>query len=74
MLVVSITDNGKGISPDRLLTLKREMNGKKISFGRKSHGLGLRNVNLRIKSEYGENTVLTVESYCRTSVRCKMQF
>ena len=73
MLVVSITDNGKGISPDRLLTLKREMNEKSASG--KSHGLGLRNVNLRIKSEYGEEYGITVESIQneRTVVKCSFK-
>ena len=59
-LVISITDNGKGISPERLDILRCDIN-EKAKPG-KSHGLGLRNVNLRIKSEYGKEYGIEIDS------------
>lgn len=59
-LIVSIIDNGKGISPEHLEILNSDIN-EKAEPG-KSHGLGLRNVNLRIKSEYGEGCGVEIDS------------
>lgn len=72
-LIVTIVDNGKGITPGRLRRLRNDID-EQAETGT-AHGLGLRNVNLRIKSEYGKDYGIEIDS-CEgeyTAVRCNFK-
>lgn len=56
-LVYSVSDNGYGISEDRLKTIFTSG-----STGKHSSGVGLKNVNERIKLYYGEEYGISIES------------
>lgn len=56
---IVVTDNGVGIPDDKLSTLmKTNQEGKKFSFS----GIGINNVNDRIKMNFGEKYGLQIES------------
>ncbi|MFD0693315.1 sensor histidine kinase [Paenibacillus sp. GCM10027628] len=59
-IVFTVTDDGNGMDEQSLKTLREHISGiRLIQSGR---GIGLRNVNERIKIQYGENYGLRVES------------
>lgn len=53
MLNIEITDDGKGIEPDRLKMINQELDSKEDYLYGKKIGIGLRNVHARIRLEYG---------------------
>lgn len=55
---IEVTDNGHGISPDMLDSLKKGIHSKR----QLSKGIGLKNVNDRIKLYYGEQYGLDLKS------------
>lgn len=57
-LVITISDNGIGIEEKRLKSLNDYINGKNESF----NGIALRNINRRLKLNYGDNYGLEVFS------------
>ncbi|MBW7456223.1 sensor histidine kinase, partial [Paenibacillus sepulcri] len=58
-MVIDIVDNGKGIPEETLLQLNRDMDhgGKPVH-----RGVGLRNVNDRLKLYFGDNYKLKIET------------
>lgn len=58
-ILITINDNGNGITPDKLNKLKNKLNGNKKE--KKDH-IGLLNVNDRIKLLYGDNYYLDIDS------------
>lgn len=62
-VVISISDNGAGISKEKLIQLRASLNGS--AMYRKpstSGGIGILNVNERIKAFYGDASGVAVES------------
>ncbi|MCD9020281.1 sensor histidine kinase [Cohnella silvisoli] len=59
-VVFTVTDDGSGMDAQRLKALREHMTGNRVLTPGK--GIGLRNVNERIKLQYGEVYGLTVES------------
>ncbi|WP_028543863.1 sensor histidine kinase [Paenibacillus taiwanensis] len=58
-LVISVSDNGKGIAPERLQQIQNDLNHPELT----DHGsLGLKNVHDRLKILYGEQAGLTIDS------------
>lgn len=57
-LIVTVTDNGQGIPPDVLHAI---LSGDEVSGG-KSTGIGLHNVDTRLRYFFGDNYGLEVES------------
>jgi len=57
-LVISVTDNGRGIQPDQLAKLTRTLSGT----GSTNESIALNNVNQRLKLSFGQSCGLTVMS------------
>lgn len=58
-LIIRVTDNGKGIEPERLQEIQRDLEQPNIQ----DHGsLGLKNVQERLRILYGEPYGLTIDS------------
>ena len=74
ILIVTIRDNGVGISDEKLKLLNEQINEETKTH---SYGLGLRNVNLRIKSEYGNDCGVFVDSrmneYTEVSIKYRQK-
>ena len=72
ILVITIRDNGKGMSGEKLELLNKQINEEDKTH---SYGLGLRNVNLRIKSEYGDDCGIFIDSrineYTEVKILCR---
>ncbi|MCJ7842072.1 sensor histidine kinase [Lederbergia sp. NSJ-179] len=60
-LVIQVIDNGIGISASKLVLLKKTLNDSDDSVGRHS-GIGLNNVNKRIKLYYGDPYGVDIQS------------
>lgn len=59
ILIIEVADNGVGIKADELETLKELIN---TSSRDALKNIGLRNVNSRIKMQYGKNSGLSIDS------------
>ena len=59
MLMITITDNGRGMPSDELETLRRNLSAGEVLEER---SIGLRNVNQRFKLRYGDSYGVSVES------------
>lgn len=70
-IVVSVTDNGVGIAPDKLNQLEKAIND--FTVPAKRH-IGLRNINQRIKLLYGEEYGLHIESVLGKYTRCYFEY
>ncbi len=53
--IIEIIDDGKGISPEKMMELQESMD-------RSEGGYGLRNVNIRLKMQYGDEYGINLES------------
>lgn len=73
-MVLVVEDNGVGIEPEKVKTLNEAFQ-KEESFG-EAPGIGLRNVNARLKNYYGEEYGIRVESElgCFTKVYLKLKY
>ena len=58
-LKIAISDNGLGISKERLQQIQRSLHGEQIE---ESNRVGLKNINARIKLYYGDMYGVTIES------------
>ena len=69
-LLLSVTDNGNGISPTRLEKVERELEGNTPSSNRSVYGL--LNVNERIRISYGKQYGVHIRTeeghYCRVEI------
>jgi two-component system, sensor histidine kinase YesM len=61
-VVLVISDNGQGISSERLRTIQEELKQGTPKAITSAHHIGLNNVNSRIKLSFGETYGLTVDS------------
>ena len=70
VLSINISDDGNGISEERLERIRRNLSGK-VADGEKS--IGLRNVHMRLRITYGDDYGITVTSkeFVGTSVVLK---
>lgn len=75
--VIEITDAGKGMSPEEVENLYRRINGELETSGGSGHGIGLKNVQDRIKMNFGEKYGLEIASkpgcYTKVGVRIPMK-
>lgn len=75
--VIEITDAGKGMSEDEVTKLREKIAGKLESSGGSGHGIGLKNVQDRIRIAFGEGYGLEIRSrlscYTKVSVRIPFQ-
>jgi two-component system sensor histidine kinase YesM len=77
-LIVTVQDDGMGMSPERKARLEREMNepeqaraaegNPQGSFGRVQKGFALRNVHQRIRLLHGEPYGITIDQSARQGV------
>lgn len=58
-IVVQVTDNGTGIPPDRLEDIRA---GRHVSSDKNSNGIGLGNVQERLKLYYNKENLFTIDS------------
>lgn len=58
LLIIKVTDNGVGINPEKLALLTGYINDKNQCFD----SIGLRNINKRLKLNYGDQYGLTITS------------
>lgn len=61
-LLLTVTDNGTGIAPEKLLELRKYLAVIQETTDGSAHSIGLVNVNNRIKIYYGEAYGLTINS------------
>lgn len=61
-IVVRVADNGKGMPPEKLAEIRKRLARKPDSGALGGGSLGLLNVNERIRSHYGSDYGLTVNS------------
>ena len=66
---ITITDSGIGMDEEHRILLEKKINGE-IDDPDSKHGIGLKNVNYRIKMQFGEKYGLTVHSMegCYTKI------
>lgn len=71
--IIEITDAGKGMSQEQVEELHKKINGEMETGGGKGNGIGLKNVQDRIKMNFGENYGLQISSklgcFTKVSVR-----
>lgn len=74
-MFISISDSGTGIKADRLQIIQGILNGKidAQSIQTSHGGLGLYNVNERIKLFYGENSSIQIESLYGEGTTCTLK-
>lgn len=53
VISINITDNGTGIDEEKLRTINNSLQNNTLIVGAKNNGVGLTNVNRRIKMEFG---------------------
>ena len=76
--MVEITDAGRGMSEEQVAELYKKINGEVESDepaeGQKGHGIGLKNVQDRIRMNFGEEYGLTINSKlgCYTKVEIRV--
>lgn len=61
-MLISITDNGVGIQPDRVESILRAKTGAEENEDGQFKKIGLKNINTRMKLEYGERYGLIIHS------------
>lgn len=74
--VIEITDEGKGMSEEEVVWLRKKIAGEIETGGGSGHGIGLKNVQDRIRITFGEAYGLGIESklgcYTKITVRIPM--
>ncbi len=73
--IIEITDSGKGMTDEQVQKLYRKINGEiEADGGGSGNGIGLKNVQDRIKIHFGDEYGITVASKlgCYTKVRVKI--
>lgn len=75
--VIEVTDAGRGMDEDQVAELYRRINGELEVSGGSGNGIGLKNVQDRIKINFGENYGIAIASklgcYTKVMVRVPMQ-
>lgn len=72
--IIEITDCGKGMTEQQVAELHRKINGEIEAGGGSGNGIGLKNVQDRIKINFGEAYGITISSKlgCYTKVRMRI--
>lgn len=72
--IIEITDTGKGMTQEQLTELRRKINGEIESGGGGGNGIGLKNVQDRIRIHFGERYGLQISSKagCYTKVQIRI--
>lgn len=73
--IIEITDSGKGMTEEQVEALHRRINGEiEADGGAGGNGIGLKNVQDRIKIHYGEDYGMTIASKlgCYTKVKVRV--
>lgn len=72
--IIEITDCGKGMTEEQVAELHRKINGEIEAGGGSGNGIGLKNVQDRIKINFGEAYGITISSKlgCYTKVRMRI--
>ena len=74
--IIEITDNGRGMNEDELDNLKKKISGEITTGGGSGNGIGLKNVQDRLKMAFGQEYGITVATkegcYTKVSVRIPM--
>jgi two-component system sensor histidine kinase YesM len=73
-LMIEVSDQGRGMAEDQLEQLRKNIEGEVETSGGSGHGLGLKNVQDRIKINFGENYGISISSKlgCYTKVSVKI--
>jgi len=74
--VIEITDAGRGMTEDQIIQLQKKIEGEIESTDSSSHGIGLKNVQDRIKISFGEDYGISIASKkdCYTKVMVRIPF
>lgn len=72
--VIEITDSGKGMSDEEIVKLQKKINGELEVGGGSGNGIGLKNVQDRIRISFGEKYGISIVSKmnCYTKVMVKL--
>ena len=75
-VIIEITDTGQGMTDEEYDKLIRRVNGEGEETGEKGNGIGLRNVQNRIKMTFGEEYGMSIQTArdCYTKVSVKLPF
>ena len=74
-IMIEITDNGKGLVPEEVALMNQKFQDDKDDYllGEDRHGIGLKNVNGRIKLFFGADYGLSVESKYEEYTKIKVR-
>ena len=67
---VTVTDDGAGIPPDELLSIRDSIN----DFSNDIHHVGLKNLNERLQLLYGEESAIQIESVYQKGTTCSFLY
>lgn len=72
--IIEITDAGRGMSEEEVANLYRKINGELEASGGSGNGIGLKNVQDRIKMNFGEKYGIEIASKlgCYTKIRVRI--
>ena len=74
LCTIEITDNGRGMNDEELEILRKKISGELPTAGGSGNGIGLKNVQDRIRMEYGDEYGIEVAAMegCYTKVYVKI--
>lgn len=70
-IVIQVTDNGKGMSPDRLAEVQAKLEAPDVEM---VQSIGLRNVHERLKSFYGDSYQMLITSTLGAGTQITLRF
>lgn len=75
-LIITVSDNGCGISPNELARLQDRLESDEVpDYGRKvvRHGIAMKNINLQLKLIFGQNYGLSISSQLDVGTETEIQ-
>ncbi|MDN3015604.1 sensor histidine kinase [Paenibacillus sp. BSR1-1] len=74
MIIFTIADNGKGIHPEQLEQIRERLKNNSEELSKYKKKIGLYNVQTRIRSHYGENFGISIDSKVNKGTTVTIKF